>query len=171
MSNENQIGFSFDTYNGTAGYVNRPASKERALRQKENGILSNQAKRVLDLLHYSGRDGMTWRELGDALDLHHGQISGLLSNMHQKGMVFSLVQIRDKCHPYMHKDYRSYYKDGEVYDAPARTSKVADKQTVTDLMQAIRRCQDENYNFYSVQALNELYAQIEIQTNKEGEGK
>jgi hypothetical protein len=171
MSNENQIGFDFDTYNGTAGYVNRPASKERALRQKENGILSDQAKRVLDLLSYAGGDGMTWRELGDALDLHHGQISGLLSNMHQKGMVFSLVQIRDKCHPYIHKDFRPFYEVEQVYDRPARTSKVADKQTVTDLMQAIRRCQDENYNFYSVQALNELHAQIEIQTNKEGEGK
>ena len=96
MSNENQIEFDFNTYNGTAGYVNRPASKERALRQRENKVLSDQAIRVLDLLNYAGRDGMTWRELGDALDLHHGQISGLLSNMHQKEMLFSLVQKRER---------------------------------------------------------------------------
>ena len=89
----------------------------------------------------------------------------------QKQMVFSVVQIRDRCHPYVHKNYRSSYKDNEVYDQPARTSKVTNRETVTDLMQAIKRCQDENYNFYAVQALNELYAQIEIQLNTKGETK
>jgi DNA-binding transcriptional regulator GbsR (MarR family) len=171
VKNENQSQFDFDTYNGTAGYVNRPASKERAIRQRENKVLSDQAQRVLYLLNYAGKDGMTWREIGEALDLHHGQISGLLSNMHQKEMVFSVIQIRDRCHPYVHKHYRSAYKDNEVYDQPARTSKVTNRETITDLMQAIKRCQDENYNFYAVQALNELYAQIEIQLNTKGETK
>jgi hypothetical protein len=171
MSNENQNQLDFNTYNGTAGYVNRPASKDRALRQRETKVLSDQAKKVLDMLNYAGRDGMTWRELGDALDLHHGQISGLLSNMHQKAMIFSLAQIRDRCHPYIHKDYRSYYKDKEVYDQPARTSKVTNRETITDLMQAIKRCQEDNYNLHAVEALNRLYFQIEIQLNGQGEEK
>lgn len=148
--------FTFDTYKGTAGYVERPASKERAIREKESGVLREQAKRVLELLDYAGQDGQTWRELGAALELHHGQISGLLSNMHNKGLVFSLVQTRDRCHPYVHTKYRDRYTDSQVYDSPARTSKGSTRQNLTDLLTAIQRCRDENYGLYAVQNLNEV---------------
>jgi len=105
----------------SAGYVNRPASRARAIRELHNGKFSARQKMVLSLVEDAGGDGLTWQEVAKELDLHHGQVSGCLSNLHRLGFVFAAVEQRDKCHPYVHFKFRVAYRDEAVYDEPIKT--------------------------------------------------
>lgn len=107
-------------YGRTAGFVNQPASRDRATREAANGTASERAKLVLRYLR-NAPQGMTWRELGAALNLHHGQISGVLSNLHKSGLVFMLRSQRNRCHPYVHGDLRDQFTDADCIDEPVRT--------------------------------------------------
>lgn len=109
-------------YGRTAGFVNQPASRDRATREAANGTASERAKLVLRYLRYAPQ-GMTWRELGAALNLHHGQISGVLSNLHKSGLVFMLRSQRNRCHPYVHGDLRDQFTDADRIDEPVTTRK------------------------------------------------
>lgn len=111
----------FNTYAGTSGFVNQPASKDRANREAATGISSERAKLVLRFLEIRNPDGMTWQELGHAMNLHHGQISGALSNLHKAGEVFMLRKQRNRCHPYVHAMYRDLYPAHQRIDAPVKT--------------------------------------------------
>jgi hypothetical protein len=111
----------FAQYNGTGGYVERPASKQRATREAKDGTLSRRAQSISQLLLDAGKDGLTWKQVGERLRLHHGQASGALSNMHKAGVVFMLRQQRDRCHPYVHADYRIWWDDSRRFDNPAKT--------------------------------------------------
>jgi hypothetical protein len=104
------------------GFVNRPASKQRAKREAQDGTRSQRHKKIAKLLEWSGAEGATWKQLGQSLGLHHGQISGALSNMHKNGEVFTLVEQRDRCHPYVHIKYRDCYEPSQRYDEPVKTA-------------------------------------------------
>lgn len=122
-------------YNGTGGYVNRPASKERAVREAKDGTLSARQQAVLQALREAGPTGATWRTLGQLLNLHHGQVSGVLSNLHKAGLVFMLRKQRDnRCHPYVVADYRHNYRDGEVWDRPVQTRAGERRQLLEQLL-------------------------------------
>jgi hypothetical protein len=56
----------------------------RALRQRH----------VLTRLAVAGRQGLTWRELADWCDWHHGTASGALSSLHRQGSVVRLQDTR-----------------------------------------------------------------------------
>ena len=111
----------FTPYNGTGGYVERPASMERAVREAEDGTLSARQQAVVDALDATGVKGATWRTLGQLLNLHHGQVSGVLSNLHKAGEVFMLREQHNRCHPYVLRIYRNGYNDNEVWDKPVET--------------------------------------------------
>ena len=72
----------FTYYGQTGGFVARPASVDRAMREIATGKLSERQAQILDLLDDAGFCGLTWQGCGDLLGLHHGQISGALSNLH-----------------------------------------------------------------------------------------
>lgn len=55
------------------------------------------------------------------LSLHHGQVSGALSNLHRKGHVFMLRQKRDRCHPYVHWSHVEQYDPVDRIDEPTQT--------------------------------------------------
>ena len=118
MSNDLPL-FNFDE---TDGYVQRPASKARAIEESKDGTRSARHKKVLKHLDLYGRNGATWKELGERLGLHHGQISGALSNMHKNGEVFALVKQRDRCHPYVHAKFREAFAPEERFDEPVKTA-------------------------------------------------
>lgn len=131
-------------YGRTAGFVNQPASRERAQRESGNGTASLRAQLVLRYLE-NAPEGMTWRELGTALNLHHGQISGALSNLHRTGQVFMLRAQRNRCHPYCHNRFRDSYNESERIDEPTQT-RAKQRQTdlenlLTQVMAAIRNGQ------------------------------
>lgn len=130
----------FNTYAGTSGYVNQPASLARAITEANKGTSTERARLVLTHLAYKP-EGMTWRELAEAMNLHHGQISGALSNLHRSGHVFMLRQQRNKCHPYVHAIYRDQYTDDQRIDTPVKTKsnqRLSDlEELLDDLMLAI----------------------------------
>jgi len=131
-------------YNGTAGYVGRPASRERAFAEVADGTLGARQQRILSFLEVFGVMGATWKELADSFDdtdepMHHGQVSGALSNLHKAGMVFMLKESRDRCHPYVHAKFRDRYTEDERYDEPARTRTTQRKELLEDLLTACRR--------------------------------
>lgn len=99
-------------YNGSQGYVARYTSVTRNTANLES---------VLDAVKGQGTHGMTWRELAQWMDLHHGQASGALSNLHKKGLVFVLRDItREKCSVYVTADWRKSFHDAERIDEPAK---------------------------------------------------
>ena len=108
------------TYNGTTGAVNQPASQERAKREATTGTAKDRAARILELLEHQP-NGLTWKQLGALMNLHHGQISGALSNLHKSGHVFMLQKQRERCHPYCHANWRTNYKPDERIDQPTQT--------------------------------------------------
>lgn len=103
-------------------FVERDASVLRAATLKRTGLYESRRQRVAQLLAERDVHGMTWRELGAAMGLHHGQISGLLSSMHAAGDVFALRTLRDRCQPYVLCAWRGCFSDDECIDQPATTS-------------------------------------------------
>lgn len=129
----------FTPYNGTGGYVERVASRDRALNELETGLLSERQQRVLRELERIGREGATWVELGERLGLHHGQISGVLSNLHKKGLVFALTKTVNGCHPYIYFAYSDWYRDIERTDTPAETAAGRRKRALDEVLAAARQ--------------------------------
>jgi folate-dependent tRNA-U54 methylase TrmFO/GidA len=111
----------FTPYNGTGGYVERPTSIARAVQEVEDGTLSKRQQAVLQLLDNAGKNGCIWQAVGQQLNLHHGQASGVLSNLHKAGEIFMLRKKVMRCHPYVAKQFRHYYTDEQVFDTPATT--------------------------------------------------
>lgn len=111
-------------------FVEREASVQRAQTLKRSGKYEARRRRVCELLAERNVQGMTWRELGAAMNLHHGQISGLLSSMHAAGDIFALRMMRDKCHPYVLSEFRVFYKDDDRIDEPATTRASRDRRIV-----------------------------------------
>jgi hypothetical protein len=108
-------------YNGTAGYVPMQASRERAHREVNDGTLGTRLQAVLNLLEQRGIIGATWQEVAQSLGLHHGQASGALSTLHRMGLVFSLRDKRNKCHPYVHGNLRHMFFREQRHDSPSVT--------------------------------------------------
>lgn len=125
-------------YNGTGGYAGTDTSRERAEREAADGTLADRQQQILDYLLHCGNVGGTWHQLSIELGLHHGQVSGALSNLHKAGEVFMLKQRYNRSHPYVHRKYRGFYADSEVHDAPKTTKAGRRRATVDELVAACR---------------------------------
>lgn len=115
-----QAGIGY-TYTDLTPHVPVPASRARAAKLDSTGEFRRWAEQVLATLDGYGPDGATWQELGATLGLHHGQISGRLSKMHEHGLVFALQTTRNHCHPYVHWKYRDRYPADARRDEPVKT--------------------------------------------------
>lgn len=124
------------TYNGTTGAVHQPASQERAQREAKTGTAKERATRILELLEHQP-NGMTWKQLGALMNLHHGQVSGALSNLHKSGHVFMLQKQRDRCHPYCHIKWQTQYAPDERIDQPAQTKAGRRKDELERLLELV----------------------------------
>lgn len=145
------------TYANTLGSVNRETSKTRTTREEA----TKRAQHILDLLNPEATKGFTWKELAQITGLHHGQISGLLSNMHRAGLVAQLRAKRDGCHPYIHADYVAWCGDGEVFIEPVSTQAGRTRTRLNLLMDALEQCSRENWsNPDTVWALRITYEEI-----------
>ena len=88
-------------YAGTSGWSGSTTSKERAERQDKDGTTSKRQQAVLVALADLREKGATWIELGTLLGLHHGSISGVLSNLHREGFLCRLKARRGRCQIYI----------------------------------------------------------------------
>lgn len=144
-------------YRGTGGFVNRDTSRERAEHEVKSGKLAERQEAVLRILRQVGLVGATWRELGRELNLHHGQISGILSILHKEGRVFMLRHKRDGSHPYCHTGIRGHFKAEQIYVKPVKTTKNQYRDDFLILSAAIQRCLEDGFTPGSREALREAF--------------
>jgi DNA-binding MarR family transcriptional regulator len=88
-------------FNGTSGWAGSKASKDRQMFLDETGKTGERQQLVLAELQDAGRHGATWKDIALALELHHGQASGVLSVLHRAGLIARLEQRRNKCSIYV----------------------------------------------------------------------
>jgi DNA-binding MarR family transcriptional regulator len=61
----------------------------------------NNQQKALALLKQYGRYGLTWKELSDKTDMHHGTASGVLSVLHKSGAILrGKGLVRNRCKLY-----------------------------------------------------------------------
>jgi hypothetical protein len=100
-------------YNGTQGSVARPTSRTRVVANLDD---------VWKQVFHSQSYGMTWKELGDAMHLHHGQASGALSNLHRLGRAFVVRDLkRENCQVYVSDYWKMAFHKLERIDEPVQT--------------------------------------------------
>jgi hypothetical protein len=92
-------------YAGTSGWSGSDTSRERTRDADTSGATSYRQSAVLFALFQAGEDGLTWKEVGDAMGWHHGTSSGCLSVLHMVGRIARLSVKRDRCKVYVHLDY------------------------------------------------------------------
>jgi hypothetical protein len=136
----------------------------RAWGQIADGSLGARQKQILNALD-GAEEGMTWREIGRwladrGIHLHHGEISGALSNLHRAGQVFHLVERRDRCHPYVLAKYRNWYHIGDRYDEPARTKASQRKDLLESLLATCRTLTSEEFSWHNFQAMIDAVVMI-----------
>ena len=88
-------------YAGTSGHSGTDTSKERAVNQDKKGGTAQLQRRVIFWLENQRSHGVTWRELAEMLQLHHGTISGALSVLHKTGYISRLKDKRHGCKIYV----------------------------------------------------------------------
>ena len=92
-------------YGGTSGHSGSDTSRERAEREDSDGTTSFRQRRTLALLADAGYYGLTWVDLGERLDVHHGAASGVLSTLHKAGAIARLTIRRGRCQVYVLHEY------------------------------------------------------------------
>ena len=99
-------GLPVTPYNGTGGWSGTQTSKDRAERMVSTGDLSRTQACVIQQLSAQKYDGCTVHEIailrqdGEGY-MHHGSVSGALSNLHQHGKISRLESKRNNCHIYV----------------------------------------------------------------------
>jgi hypothetical protein len=93
----------------TGGGAGSATSKGRAAREAANGTLTRRQAEMMALITEAGAFGMTWREISAKTGLHHGQVSGPLSNLHRGGLLAALSEdepggVRNNCGVYILAD-------------------------------------------------------------------
>lgn len=124
-----------------APFVNVPASRDRAEYETRSGTWSSNKIKIHDLIWKSREQGMTWRDVARFCpDLHHGQISGILSKLHQEGFIFSLREKRQGCHPYIDSAWRERFDSWKRFDHPVKTK----ARENSEIVEMVRKMFDEN---------------------------
>jgi hypothetical protein len=148
-------------YAGSSGHVDRDASEQRAVRERDSGVVSERAFTVLTELKLRGLSGGTWQELGSVLGLHHGQISGCLSVLHKAGRVFTTRAQRGRCHVYVHADFRYFYAATQRHDQPAVTKSTARREALEQVLLAAELvCRFDGTDRDSLEALRAAVWQV-----------
>jgi hypothetical protein len=88
-------------YNSTAGWSGTDTSQERAMYNLRTGKELNNQQKALAYIKQAGSQGLTWKELSQLTDMHHGTASGVLSVLHKSGATLRTTRIRNGCKVYM----------------------------------------------------------------------
>lgn len=88
-------------YDGSSGWSGSETSRERAEHDDSTGVTGARQRAVLSLALERGADGVTWREVAETLDIHHGSASGALSVLHKVDRLARLSETRGKAKVYV----------------------------------------------------------------------
>lgn len=92
-------------YDGTSGWAGSDTSRLRAVGADASGKTTGNQVRTLYALETMGVAGLTWKELADFYDWHHGVSSGVLSVLHKGQLIARLNETRKGCKVYVALDY------------------------------------------------------------------
>lgn len=92
-------------YGGSSGWSGSSTSRERADADDASGVTSFRQRRTMALLSDAGSEGLTWVDLAQALDVHHGAASGVLSTLHKIGAICRVERRRNRCQVYVLRQY------------------------------------------------------------------
>ena len=136
-------------YEGTSGSVARQTSIDREAYERDAGETKARAIRVMVILNDYGAEGRTWKELQaeyqarHRVQLHHGQISGLLSNLHKDGQVFtSPVVKRANCLAYIDCRFKDSFQPENRFDSPVQTKAGIRRAALEELLAQVRQLRD-----------------------------
>lgn len=147
-------------YNGTEGYVSgSDTSRERAIEDVKTGRTTYRQKVVLDALH-SHPQGLTWKELGLLLGLHHGQVSATLSVLHGAGKVVSLKTKVDGSHPYVAVEWVGFHHPSQVIWEPSKTLTAKRRKALNAVLEAAREA-DLDYNLDTASRLRQAISDFD----------
>lgn len=147
-------------YDGTDGFVEgSDTSVERATSDSKTGKSRARQVTVLSALRFRP-DGMTWRELGEALGLHHGQISATLSVLHRAGKVFQLKAKRGGCHPYVLRAYIDNFHPSQTILDPSMTKAGIIREAYRELLMAAKQHLEDD-SMATRQGLSDAIASVE----------
>lgn len=107
--------------------------------------------RLREVLYAVGSDqefGVTWRDIARMLNLHHGQASGALSNLHKRGFIARLTEKRDRCSVYVTNRF-VLDRDTLPYGAGSEPAEVSESDECTRI-----ECQTVLAMYESLQAEN-----------------
>jgi hypothetical protein len=88
-------------YAGTSGWSGSDTSYERAVKDDTSGVTSKRQQDVILMLSTAGSYGLTWREVSEITEWHHGTSSGALSVLHKAGRIERLTEKRNGCKVYV----------------------------------------------------------------------
>lgn len=147
-------------YNGTEGYVSgSDTSRARAIDDVASGKTTYRQKVVLDALHQYPH-GLTWKELGLMLGLHHGQVSATLSVLHKAGKVFSLRTKVNGSHPYVSKEWVNMHDPSQIILEPSKTLSGKKRTALQAVLEAAREA-DLDYNLDTASRLRQAIADFD----------
>ena len=150
-------------YNGKSGHIAASkTSTARVLHEDATGVTGKRQLAILDALEHAPARGHTWTELGDELNLHHGQVSGALSVLHNAGRVFALRRERNNSQIYYHCKYRDLFHESERLDYPVKTANAKALEALDALLLAVDRlveCQTMQ-TVAAVRHANDMYKAV-----------
>lgn len=91
----------FVPYAGTAGWSGTDTSENRAMINLRTGKEYNNQQIALYLIKKASISGLTWKELSNETNMHHGTASGVLSVLHKSGAILRGTRVREGCKIYL----------------------------------------------------------------------
>ena len=88
-------------YAGTSGWSGSETSRERAKNQDADGTTGFRQNQTLVHVRIQEERGLTWKELSEITNWHHGSSSGALSVLHKAGVIIRLTARRNRCAIYV----------------------------------------------------------------------
>ena len=82
-------------YRGTSGHSGTDTSESRARHFDKGGKTAWMQTQVLNMLKEQSVNGVTWLDVAEALEVHHGTASGTLSVLHKAGKITRLKETRN----------------------------------------------------------------------------
>lgn len=96
---------------------------------------------VLAQMRFLSYYGITWKELGEHLQVHHGTASGILSKLHDEGKVVRLKEKRRNNSVYVHPGYEdgreTVARSKNVDEAALRAQIISDIEGLSSIAEAI----------------------------------
>lgn len=92
-------------YAGTSGWSGTNTSKERAITADRNGETKLRQNQTITHTRHQGVRGLTWAELSEITNWHHGTSSGALSVLNKAGRLVRLKERRNRSSVYVTPEF------------------------------------------------------------------